>query len=180
MDAIKCLRERRSVRSFTDKPVDAELIKSIVETASYAPSWKHTQITRYIAVTGELKDKIGKGCYSAYPHNGEIACNAPVLMAVCVKEGRSGFERDGSFSTDKGDRWQNFDAGVATQTFCLAAHEAGLGTVIQGIFDEAEASVLLGLPDDMQLMCLIPMGYPAEEPSCPKRKAVDDLLTFME
>lgn len=180
MDAITCIKGRRSIRKFKDQAIDAEVIKSVVETASFAPSWKNTQITRYIAVTGELKDKIASECTSLYAHNGDIIKGAPMLICVCGKEGRCGYERDGSFSTEKGDRWQNFDAGIATEAFCLAAHEAGLGTVILGLFDEADASVLLGLPEDMQLMCLIPIGYPDEEPSAPKRKTVDDLLTFME
>ncbi len=179
MEALECIKGRRSVRKFKDQAIEPSVISAVVEAASMAPSWKNTQITRYIAVTGDLKDRIGKGCFSQYPHNGEIVCSAPMLIAVCAKEGRSGFERDGSYTTDKGDRWQNFDAGIATQTFALAAHEAGLGTVIQGIFDEAEASVMLNLPDDMQLMCLMPIGYPAEEPAAPKRKTAEELLTFM-
>ncbi len=48
----------------------------------------------------------------------------------------SGYEHDGTFSTPQNDRWEVFDAGIATQTFCLAAHAKGVGSVILGIFDE--------------------------------------------
>ena len=126
MNAKECIMGRRSIRSFTDSPVSHELISEIVETASYAPSWKHTQIVRYIAVEGDLKDQVAK-CTSAYPHNGEIIASAPMVIAVTIIKGRSGYERDGSFSTHRGEGWQMYDAGVASQTFCLAAHEAGLG-----------------------------------------------------
>ena len=53
MTANECIKGRRSIRKFTDQPVSHELLVRIVETASYAPSWKHTQIVRYIAIEGE-------------------------------------------------------------------------------------------------------------------------------
>ena len=178
MTANECIRGRRSIRQFKDTPVSREVLESIVETASYAPSWKHTQITRYIAVEGSLKDQIAAECTSAYAKNGEIISNAPMLVAVTFIKNRSGFERDGSFSTPKEGGWQMFDAGIATEAFCLAAYEQGLGTVILGIFDEAKAASLLDIPEDRELVALIPIGFPAEEPVAPRRKPVEELLSY--
>ena len=113
-----------------------------------------------------------------FPNNGAIIENAPMLIALSFVKGRSGYERDGSFTTAKGDRWQMFDAGVAAQAFCLAAYDKGLGSVIMGIFDEAKAASLLELPENQELAALIPVGFPDEEPSAPRRKAVEDLLTY--
>ena len=112
MTAKECITGRRSIRQYTDQPVSHELLAQIVETASYAPSWKHTQIVRYIAVEGEKKAKLA-ACTSSFPGNGKIMENAPMVVAVTVIKGRSGFERDGSFTTARGDAWQMFDAGVA-------------------------------------------------------------------
>ena len=178
MTAKECIKGRRSIRKFADTPVSRDVIADIVETASYAPSWKHTQITRYIAVEGELKDKIADECTSAYAKNGEIIKNAPMLIAVTFIKNRSGFERDGSYSTPKEGGWQMFDAGVASEAFCLAAYEQGLGTVIMGIFDEAKAASLLEVPEERESVALIPIGYPAESPAAPKRKSVEELLSF--
>lgn len=178
MTAKECIKGRRSIRKFADTPVSRDVIADIVETASYAPSWKHTQITRYIAVEGKLKDKIADECTSAYAKNGEIIKNAPMLIAVTFIKNRSGFERDGSYSTPKEGGWQMFDAGVASEAFCLAAYEQGLGTVIMGIFDEAKAASLLEVPEERELVALIPIGYPAESPAAPKRKSVEELLSF--
>lgn len=178
MNAVECIKGRRSIRKFKADSIDHQLIEEIIETASYAPSWKHTQITRYIAIEGELKDKIASECTSAYPHNGEIMKEAPMLIAVTIIKNRSGFERDGSFSTPKEGGWQMFDAGVAAQSFCLAAHDKGLGTVIMGIFDEAPAASLLEIPEERELVCLIPIGYPDEAPVAPRRKEVSELVTF--
>ena len=178
MTAKDCIKGRRSIRKFKEQPIDRELLSEIIETASYAPSWKHTQITRYIAVTGELKDKLAAECTSAYPKNGEIIMQAPMLIVVTYIKGRSGFERDGSFSTAQEGSWRMFDAGVAAQTFCLAAYEQGIGSVIMGIFDEAKAASLLNIPEEREIVALIPIGYPDEEPVAPRRKPVEDLLSF--
>ncbi len=73
-----------------------------------------------------------------------------------------------------------FDAGIATQTLCLAAHEHGVGTVIMGIFDAEKVAELLQIPENEVVVALVPIGYPDEEPNAPKRKAVDELLIFHE
>ena len=176
MTAKECIRNRRSIRRFTDRPVSHELLAQIVETASYAPSWKNTQIVRYVAVEGEKKAALAK-C-TDWSGNTAIMENAPMVVAVTLIKGRCGYERDGSFSTSKGDRWQMFDAGIASETFCLAACEQGLGTVIMGLFQEEEASRLLELPEDRELAALIAVGYPAESPAAPKRKAAEELLSY--
>ncbi len=178
MDAKDCILGRRSIRKFKTDAVSHELLNEIVELASYAPSWKHTQITRYIAVEGALKDKIASEGTSIYPGNGTIIANAPMLIAVTVIKNRSGFERDGSYSTPRKDTWQMYDAGAASQTFCLAAYEKGLGSVIMGLFDQDKVESLLGLPEDRELIALIPIGYPDESPAAPKRKSVEDLLSY--
>ena len=177
MTAKECITGRRSIRQFTEQPVSHELLAQIVETASYAPSWKHTQTVRYIAVEGETKAKLA-ACTSTFPNNGRIIENAPMVIAVTVIKGRCGFERDGSYTTHRGDSWQMFDAGVAGEAFCLAAYEQGLGTVIMGIFDHADVSALLEIPEDRDLVALIPIGYPAEAPVAPRRKSVEELLSY--
>ena len=178
MNALDCIKGRRSIRQFQEKAVDHSLLEQIIETASFAPSWKNSQTIRYIAIEGELKNKIGRDCTSTFPNNGKIIENAPMLIAVTVIKGRCGYERDGSFTTHRGDTWQMFDAGVASEAFCLAAYEKGLGSVIMGIFDEAKAASLLELPENQEVAVLIPVGIPDEEPVAPRRKAVADLLTF--
>lgn len=176
MTASECIKNRRSVRKFTGQPVSHELLARIVETASYAPSWKNTQITRYIAVEGDKKAALSK-C-TGWSGNTNIMESAPMVIAVTLIKGRCGYERDGSYSTSKGDHWQMYDVGVASEAFCLAAYEQGLGTVIMGLFDEEEAAKLLELPEDRELAALIAIGYPDESPAAPKRKTVEELLSY--
>lgn len=178
MNAVDCIKGRRSIRQFQSQPVAHSLIEEVIEAASYCPSWKHTQTVRYIAVEGELKDRIGEECTSLYPNNGKIITAAPMLVAVTAIKGRCGYERDGSFTTHRGDSWQMFDAGAACEAFCLAAYAHNLGTVILGIFDEDKVVRFLDIPDDRELIALIPVGYPNEEPVAPKRKPVSELLLY--
>lgn len=178
METLDNIRTRRSIRKFTDEPVSHETLEKIVEAASFSPSWKNTQIVRYIAIEDPaLKNKIATECTTGFTYNGGTMANAPMLIAVTVIKNRCGYEKDGSFTTNRGDSWQMFDAGIASQTFCLAAHEYGLGTVIMGIFDDTLPSVL-NIPEDRELVNIICIGHPAEAPEMPKRKTVADLLTY--
>ncbi|MBQ1741404.1 MAG: nitroreductase family protein, partial [Erysipelotrichaceae bacterium] len=87
--------------------------------------------------------------------------------------------RDGSFTTSKEDRWEMFDAGIASQTFCLAAHDMGVGSVILGIFDEEKVAKSISLPEGEKVAALIPIGYPDQECVAPKRKTTDELMRVM-
>ncbi len=178
MNTIDCIKTRRSIRKFTDKEVTPEKLSEIVALAAYAPSWKNSQTTRYIAVLdAELKARLAQDCMMGFEYNIGTASSAPALVVVATVNGRSGFERDGSATTSKGTHWQSFDSGIATQTFCLAAHEAGLGTVIMGIFDENKVAEAIGLPEGQSVSALIAIGYASEEPQAPKRKSAEELLT---
>ena len=179
MKATDCIRLRRSIRKYKDKPVDEITIKKIISVAAFAPSWKNSQTTRYIAVTDKtLKERMANEGMMGFEYNIKTAINAPVIIAVTTVNGRSGYERDGSFTTSKGTHWQSFDAGIATQTLCLAAFKEGLGTVIMGIFDEQKVSEILNVPEGQSVSALVALGYADEEPEAPKRKAVEDLLTI--
>ena len=182
MDLIKGIKERRSVRKFQDKKIPRDLIEEIVETARFAPSWKNTQIVRYIVI--DDKEKIAElasdKCTYGFTYNIKTLAGAAAIAVLTYVEGVSGYEKDGSFSTQKGDRWQMFDAGIAAQTFCLAAYEKGIGTVIQGYFDEEEIKKVLGIPENQKIGAVIPMGYPLEgEIKAPTRKDASELLTFI-
>lgn len=115
METLECIKTRRSVRKFKTDSVSKETIEKLVLAASYAPSWKNTQTTRYIAITNEeVKARLATECCAE--HNAQIINGAPLLIATLIVDKRSGFERDGSFSTSRKDAWQAFDNGIATQT----------------------------------------------------------------
>lgn len=180
MEALECIKGRRSIRNYEDKKVDRAVIEEIIGAAAFAPSWKNTQVTRYLVIDDKAKiNEIAEKFTTCFSYNGGTIGKAAALIAVTALKGRSGVEKDGSFTTKREASWLMFDAGCAVQTFCLAAHEKGLGTVIMGIFDDG-ISDYLQIPEDRELVNLICLGYPAEEPAAPKRKEVADLVSYFE
>lgn len=181
MNAKECLETRRSIRKYKSDAISLDVLYEIVETAKYAPSWKNTQIARYHVVTNPiLKEKIANECVCGFTFNTNTLLQAPAIVILSYVTKRCGYERDGSFTTSKGDRWEMFNAGIATQTFCLAAHEKGLGTCIMGIFDDAKIAEVLHLPEDQIVGAVIAAGYPDEAPEAPSRKHADIILTRYE
>lgn len=179
MELIQGIQERRSIRKFKTEAISHELMQEIVDIATYAPSWKNTQIARYTVIdTPEMKQALSDDCMLDFAYNQKTANGAAAIVAVSMVKARSGYERDGSFSTTQGTHWESFDAGIATQTFCLAAHAKGLGTVIMGIFDENKVAQLLTLPEGQSVAALVAIGYADEAPAAPKRKPSAELLQF--
>ena len=180
METLKCIETRRSIRKFKSDKIDHTTMEAIVKAASFAPSWKNTQVTRYVVIEDEaVKAKIADEGVLGFEYNSGTIKRAAALVVVTMVHGRSGFERAGSYTTSKEDRWETFDAGIATQTFCLAAHEMGVGSVIMGIFDENKVAELIGLDESQKVAALVAVGYPDEEPATPKRKDTADLLKFI-
>lgn len=181
MDVNNCIEERRSVRRFTDEKVSHEDIEKIVELSSYSPSWKNSQIVRYIAVEDQaLIKEIADNCTMNFAFNQKTMLNAPMLVVVTMVTGICGFEKDGSYSTSKKNGWEMFDAGIASQTFSLAAHSLGLGSVIFGVFDDEKVHQALNIVDTQKVATIIALGHPQETPSMPKRKSVSELLSFKD
>lgn len=181
MEAIERIKERRSIRKFRPEKVERETVRKIVEAASWAPSWKNTQSIRYYVFDDEaLKADIARNHTLGFTYNTGTIEQAPQVVAVTAVKGKSGAVSEGEFTTSQKENWSLFDAGAACQTFCLAASEYGVGTVIMGIFDAGMVAELLHIPEKEQVVCLISMGYPDEEPKAPRRKGVEELLTFCE
>lgn len=179
MEAEACIKTRRSVRKYTDELVSKETVREIVELASYSPSWKNTQVIRYILVENEnLIAQIADEGLMDFPLNVKTVSRAKQLMIITKKDGISGYEKDGSFSTSKEENWEMFDAGIATQTFCLAAWDKGVGTVILGVFDDKKVGEIVGIPEGQTVAAIVVLGYPAFAPDMPPRKSVEDLLTL--
>lgn len=179
MNTLEAINTRRSIRKYQDRKVPRNVLEQIIAAAAYAPSWKNTQIARYHVVEDAgLQKTIAKDCTLGFAHNAGILSRAPQVVVLSAQKGRSGMEKDGSCSTSKGESWLMFDAGVAAQTFCLAAWECGVGSVIMGIFDAEKVAELLHLPEDEEVVALIAIGYPDEAPNAPKRKAVEELVQF--
>ena len=180
MELIEGIRTRRSVRKYTDEKISRETMARIVDAARFAPTWKNSQTPRYIVVENrQVMEQIAAEGVMGRAHNAGIIRGAAALVVLTSVRGICGYEPDGSFSTSKGNEWQMFDAGIAAQTFCLAAHNYGVGSVIMGIFDEKEVGRVIGLDESRVVSALIAVGYPAQEPGQPKRDGVEEYVAFI-
>ena len=173
MEVLEAIRTRRSVRKFSPEPIPEEALRTVLEAARWAPSWANTQCWRIVVVRDPGKKKALSDLLVPERNPAkEAVAKAPVLLAVCGLKGVSGFYK-GKPITEKGD-WLMFDVALAVQNICLAAHALGLGTVIVGALDHGRASELLGLPEEVELVVLIPLGKPAHEPKAPPRKEISE------
>lgn len=83
MNSVDLIKGRRSVRRFGKKPVTRDIITKIVDVSRYAPSWKNTQTTRYIAITDEAeKEKIADECVMGFESNQKVIKDAPCLIII--------------------------------------------------------------------------------------------------
>ena len=177
MEAVECIATRRSVRRYTDQPVEKETIEKLVHEAQYAPTWKNSQTTRFTAVTGKA---VLEQVRAAMPdYNQRSSENAPLLLCVSAVTHRSGYERDGSATTPLGEGFTFFDCGATVQTLCLAAHEAGLATLIMGIFDVDKVRTALNLPESEVPVVIVACGHAADAPQMPKRRATEEVLRIL-
>lgn len=180
MDIIKAIKTRRSIRKYTTELVSKVDLEDIVELASYAPSWKNSQTPGYVIIQNrEIIEKIANEGVMGFEKNKNTLLSCSALVVMTTVSGRCGYERDGSFTTKKRDKWEMFDAGIAAQTFMLAAHEKGIGSVVLGIFDEDYIAEIIELEEGRSISALLAVGYPAEKPEAPRRKKVEELTRFL-
>jgi nitroreductase len=181
MDTLEAIRTRRSVRKFSDAPVEPEKLQAVLEAARQAPSWSNLQCWRFIVVTDSaVKEEIGnlsfvesffgpKG-YKSNPAQKALA-NAPVVIVACADPGQSGEIR--------GQQYYLADMGIASANLMLAAHDLGLGTVFVGVFDEERLGELLRIPPELRIVGLFPLGYPLEPgKGGPSRKPFEEIVSY--
>ena len=174
MDVQECIKTRRSIRKYTDAPVTAEQLAKVLEAVQWSPSWVNLQVWEVVVVDDkDVMAKLAECVPDANPGKKSLA-TAPMALAVCGRLGKSGYYGEKE-ATVHGD-WVMFDIGIACQDVCLAAWAQGLGTLHLGLLDHAAAGKVLGLPDDVKLYELIPLGTPAREGKAPPRKAIKDFV----
>jgi nitroreductase len=101
---------------------------------------------------------------------------APLVIVVCGKKGVSGFKK-GNAVTARGD-WFMFDTGIAMQNLCLTAYSLGLGTVVVGMFDHKKVEEILEVPQNVEVVAMTPLGYPAAEGGAPRRKEPSEFIFY--
>jgi nitroreductase len=161
MDILDIIRDRRSVRRFNSRGVEREKLDRILEAAKWAPSAGNLQARDFILVRDpDMRDRIARAAL-----NQGFISRAPVILVVCANMRRSG-ERYGA----RGESLYCVqDATASIQNMLLMAHSMGVGSCWVGAFDEGEVRKILGIPDGVRPIALVPMGYTDEIPISPSR-----------
>lgn len=158
MDAIECMKTRRSVRAYQEKPVPREVIEDIVDCARLAATAINIQPWRFVVV----QDAATRKQIADTTDYGKFIEQAPVCIAVFCEDTKYYLE----------------DGSAATQNILNAARAQGLGACwVAGDKKPYASKVgeMLGVPKDHKLISLIPMGYPAQVPS-PAKKPLSEVL----
>lgn len=176
VELMDILTGRRSVRKFQEETVPEGLLNQILESVRWSPSWANTQCWEVVVVRDpDIKERLAETLSKTNPAQKAVA-KAPVVMALCSRLKKSGYYK-GEVTTKFGD-WFMFDIGIATQSLCLAAHSIGLATVIIGMLDHDKAKEVLKVAEDCEVVTLIPLGYPNQDPPAPKRREIREFTHY--
>ena len=151
-DTLNTILKRRSIRKFTEQPVEREKIQLLLEAAMAAPSAMNAQPWEFVVITEkDVMDQFRRALMFA-------KMNAPA--AICVL-GSSRMQKGKA-----GDKFWVQDCSAATENILLAATALGLGSVWIGVHPVAnftrQVSSILNLPEGVTPLNLIYIGYPAE------------------
>ena len=150
MDAQEILnffRRRRSVRRFQNRPLSPEILDTLMKAAMAAPSGNNAQPWEFVIVQdSKVKDTLST--VHPWVHMAKEAAAAIVVLGA------------------KSSEWWEHDCAAATENLLLAAANLGLGAVWCGIKEPQEEAVrkIVGAPSKLGVLCIIPIGYPAETP----------------
>ena len=176
MDLMDAIKGRRSIRKYKPDPVPQEALHTLMEAVRWAPSWANTQCWEVIVVKdSKVKSELSTALRETNPALLSMT-EAPLILILCGKKGISGYSK-GQPRTVKGD-WLMFDTGLAMQNLCLAAYALGLGTVIIGLFDHRKAAEILSVPQNVEVVAMTPLGYPATGGGSPKRKEISEFVFY--
>jgi nitroreductase len=182
MELIEAIMRRRSIRRYENTPVPIELVKEVLEAATWAPSAKNGQQWRFIVLTGDAKRRLtdlfrvqlddfiakhGKEASGSSTWSCSVMEEAPVLVMVYN-------------TAEMGWDTEVHSVAAAIQNMLLRAHDLGLGSLwIGDIYYALEAlEEQLGKP--WKLMATVTLGYPAEEGRVPKKMRLDEVSEFLE
>jgi len=163
-DVLQAICARRSVRRFASGPITREQVEAVLEAGRWAPSGKNTQPWRFVVV-----ESLGKReeLAALAPQAGMVAA-APVTLAVLL------------------DRGAGYDAlkdvqgiGAAIENILLSVHALGLGACWMGKARDAAIEAVLGAKEDEELMALVPIGHPAEQPGAGSRHSLESITRFI-
>ena len=167
MNLLPAISSYKTVRTFSDQPVDEEIINSILEAGRCAPSAKNRQPWRFVVITDEnIRMRLESAAYGQ-----EHVGSAPVVIAL----GTTNVD----YRMPNGQLSYPIDLSFAASFMLLQAQSSGLGSCVVTTYDEAEVKDILTVPYSMRVVMLIAVGYPAEpsDTSVRNRKGLSSIIS---
>jgi nitroreductase len=158
MDVYEAIRTRKSVRSFLDRDVPEEVLTRVLEGARLAPSASNRQEWRFVVV----RDPATRQQLAQAANRQRFVGQAPVILACCA-------ETD-NHVMPCGHLSYPIDVAIAMDHLTLCAVAEGLGTCWIGAFNEVQVREILGIPSQVRVVELMPLGYPADPAPVAKRR----------
>ena len=153
MEYFGLIKTRRSRRAFQPKPITDAQISKIAESANLAPSAGNLQDYIFYAVKNkEVKEKLAQAALGQ-----SFISDAPIAFVFFAKPSASSRKYG-----KRGGLYSIIDASIAAAYAQLAAENFGLGTVWVGAFNDEKVKEIFG--EEGHPVCILPVGYPAEEP----------------
>ena len=164
---LSLLKGRRSIRRYRPDPVPDEMIEQLLEAGRWAPSASNRQPWQFIVVRDEaiLKQVAQHAAYYfiRWAHVEE----APLLIVLCG-EARNRIYR----------QFLHEDVGLAGSQIMLQAKALGLGTCWIGGLDRKAIADVLKVPEPIEIVGLLTVGFPAEDPEPPARKPLAEIVHY--
>lgn len=165
MDFVDVMTKRFSVRSYKNHPVESEKIESVLNAGRIAPSAVNYQPWFFIVVMEkEGREKLNR----IYPRL--WFQSAPVVIIICADHSRSWKRRSDGFDS------ACVDAAIAIDHMTLRATDLGLGTCWVCNFDIQLCLSLFEIPEHIEPIALLPLGYPDETMGEKKRKDLSEIV----
>lgn len=167
MDVYQAIRTRKSVREYLDRPVEEEKLRRVLDAARMAPSARNDQEWRFVVV----RDRATRERIAQDAARQPFIAAAAVLLACCAQS-------DGRIMRC-GQAAYPIDVAIAMDHLSLAAAAEGLGTCWIGAFDEPLVKQILGIPADVRVVELMPLGYPADpSPAAKSRLELEQIIRY--
>ena len=168
MEFEEVIRRRHSVRAFTSRPIEESKIKEILGVANSAPSAGNLQAYKIFLVQDEKRKR--DLALAALAQS--FVAEAPIVLVFCADPEASGRK----YGKRGRSLYSIQDATIAAAYAQLAATALGLASCWVGAFDDEEVLKILGNPEGLIPIAIIPIGYPAEEPIPTGRKKLSELV----
>lgn len=182
MDFATAVRARRMVRHFTPDPIDPAAIDRMLELARRAPSAGYTQGQAFVVVTDPERRRQVARCCDPSGHYEQAfgydwVAEAPVQLIPCADEAayHRRYQEPDKLGPDGREKvwpvpYWYVDAGMSAMVLLLAAVDEGLAAGYAGVPDMAGLRELLGIPDGVYPIGVIPVGHPAPDVKSPSLK----------